>query len=53
MLGMSDCPTCPNGVSMWGEVSAGWRPSHQSVRWLDLPEHIRKHVIARATEDYT
>lgn len=50
-LGMSDSPTSPQGVSMWGEVEASWRPSHQRVRWLDLPEHIRQHVIARATEE--
>ena len=48
-LGMSDAPTHPQGVSMWGEIGASWRPSHQKVRWLDLPEHIRNHVIARAT----
>lgn len=48
-LGMSSAPTNPQGVSMWGECEAAWRPSHQRVRWLDLPEHIRKHVVARAT----
>lgn len=50
-LGMSDNPTSPQGFSMWGECDAAWRPSHNRVRWLDLPEHIRKHVIARATEE--
>lgn len=49
-LGMSTEPTSPQGISMWGDCSAAWRPSHHRVRWLDLPEHIRKHVIARATD---
>lgn len=49
-LGMSDDPTSPQGFSMWGECDAAWRPSHQRIKWLDLPEHIRKHVIARASE---
>lgn len=48
-LGMSDNPSHPQGVSMWGEVDASWRPSHRRVRWNDLPEHVRKHVVARAT----
>lgn len=47
-LGMSDAPNCPLGVSMWGECDGAWRPSHERIRWMDLPEHIRKHVIARA-----
>lgn len=48
-LGMSEAPTHPQGFSQWGEM-----PSHnraacgRHVRWLDLPEHIRAHVIARA-----
>lgn len=50
-LGMSHNPTSPQGFSMCGECDAAWRPSHNRVRWLDLPEHIRKHVIARATEE--
>lgn len=49
-LGMSDAPTSTQGVSMWGECDAAWRPSHERVRWVDLPAHIRKHVIARAAE---
>ena len=53
-LGMSDAPTHPLGVSMWGELrqheAAAYRYHHgkQRVRWIDLPEHIRNHVIARA-----
>lgn len=56
-LGMSDAPSHPQGVSMWGEMLAHvaaayrYRCSHDRIRWLDLPEHIRNHVIARATED--
>jgi hypothetical protein len=54
-LGMSGAPTHPQGVSIWGEMPAhqmvGYRTrvKHQRVRWLDLPQHIRDHVIARAT----
>lgn len=51
MLGMSAYPSHPQGISLWGEVDANWGPSHQKVRWLDLPESIRNHVIARATEE--
>lgn len=42
---------------MWGEIEAykmaqyRARVHKQRVRWLDLPEHIREHVIARATQD--
>lgn len=46
-LGMSEHPTHPQGVSMWGECPASWRPSRQRIRWADLPESIRKHVIER------
>lgn len=49
-LGMSGGPTCPHGVSMWGECDAAWRPARQRVHWLDLPENIRSHVVARAAE---
>lgn len=47
-LGMNDVPTHPCfGISMFGECDAAWRPAHHRVRWLDLPEHIRKHVTMR------
>ena len=56
-LGMSDAPTHPQGVSLWGEMKA-WnaveyrtRRKHRRVRWQDLPEHIRAHVVARATSE--
>lgn len=54
-LGMSDAPAHPQGVSMWGELRAyeassyRYSAGHDRIRWLDLPEHIRAHVIARAT----
>lgn len=54
-VGMSGAPTHPQGFSMWGELTAQqaaayrYREGKHRVRWLDLPEHIRKHVIARAT----
>ena len=51
-LAMSGSPTHPQGVSMFGELAA-----HQAMgrardrcRWLDLPEHIRTHVVARWNE---
>lgn len=51
-LGMSGAPTHPQGFSQWGEMPADNRPSsREHVRWLDLPEHIRAHVIARATTE--
>ena len=49
-LGMSDNPTHPQGFSQWGECPASYSPSRQKIRWLDLPEHIRKHVIARVED---
>ncbi|MDO8418329.1 MAG: hypothetical protein Q7S87_19340 [Agitococcus sp.] len=48
-LGLSAVPSHPQGFSQWGEISASFRPAHWRVRWLDLPEDIRKHIIARAT----
>lgn len=50
-LGLSEHPTHPaGGVSQWGEARADERDaSGPKIRWLDLPEHIREHVIARAT----
>lgn len=54
-LGLSDAPSHPQGFSQWGELSAydassyRYRVGHQRIRWLDLPGHIRKHVVARAT----
>lgn len=57
LLGMSGAPTHPQGVSMWSEIKAHeaaayrYRCKHHRIRWLDLPENIRAHVIARVTED--
>jgi len=50
-LSMSNQPMHPQGVSYWAEAESSWRPSHYRVRWLDLPQHIREHVIARATPE--
>lgn len=50
-LDMSEAPSSAQGVSMWGYTPTHWRPSHRRVRWLDLPEHIRNHVIMRAEND--
>jgi hypothetical protein len=47
-LGMSDAPTHPQGFSQWGEMPSYHREACGAhVRWLDLPEHIRAHVVAR------
>jgi hypothetical protein len=36
---------------MWGEMPAANRDyCGKHIRWLDLPEHIRKHVVARAED---
>jgi hypothetical protein len=50
-LAMSGEPSHPQGVSMWGEMPAYNRAAcGKHVRWLDLPENIRNHVVARASE---
>jgi hypothetical protein len=48
-LSMSDNPTHPQGVSQYDYALRG---SHlgRKVRWNDLPDHIRNHVIDRAEE---
>ena len=52
VLCMSGAPTHPQGVSMWSEMPAYNRGAlGKHVRWLDLPEHIRKHVIMRAGKE--
>jgi hypothetical protein len=54
---MSGSPTHPQGISLWGEFTAyqasdyRYRFKRHRIRWLDLPEHIRAHVIARAEDD--
>ena len=49
MLELNDLPTHPcYGVSMWGDVEASYRPAHHRVRWLDLPENVREHIMRRA-----
>ena len=48
-LGMNNDPTHPSfGISQWGECRRGQRRnSGKTIRWLDLPEHIREHVVMR------
>lgn len=49
-LAMSGSPTHPQGFSQFGEAPRGnRRNSGKTIRWLDLPEHIRAHVVARCT----
>ena len=53
-LGMSDNPDNPRGFSQWDALAA-WEWSkyrnanarRHRVRWLDLPENVRAHVISR------
>ncbi len=48
---MSDAPTHPQGFSQYGEMPSQNRGAcGKHIRWLDLPEHIRSHVIARARQ---
>ena len=50
-LCMSAYPVCPLGFSQWGEMlSANRAACGKHVKWNDLPENIRKHVIARCEE---
>lgn len=57
VLDMSGAPTHPQGVSMWSEHDARdladyrVRQHRYRVRWADLPENIRKHVMVRAEEN--
>jgi hypothetical protein len=51
-LDMSPSPSHPQGVSMISEVPSHARETMRKVRWLDLPEHIREHVIMRAETEF-
>jgi hypothetical protein len=54
-LGLSGAPTHPQGVSMWGAITSyqfaayRYRFGRHRIKWCDLPEVIRSHVIDRAT----
>ena len=56
-LAMSGEPTHPQGFSQWGEFTRfecqayRYRCKHQRIRWEDLPENVRQHVIDRAEEE--
>lgn len=56
VLGMSGAPTHPQGVSMWSEyhgreiAAYRYREGKTRIQWSALPESIRQHVVARATE---
>lgn len=53
-LAMSGAPSPPQGFSQWFELRAWqavnyrYRNKRYRVRWLDLPENIRQHVVMRA-----
>lgn len=50
-LAMSEAPTHPLGFSQWGEMPSSNRSANgKKVRWLDLPEAIRNHVVYRCAE---
>lgn len=55
-LGISNDPCSPLGFSQWGELTLSdqaafrYRSGRDRIRWLDLPDHIRSHITARATE---
>lgn len=46
-LGMSGAPTHPQGVSQFSQLKSSSDRLRKRVRWLDLPRHIRQHVISR------
>jgi len=56
-LACSANPTSPVGFSQWGEFTDSdarnyrYASSRQRIRWLDLPEHVRAHIVARATSE--
>ncbi len=51
-LCMSENPTSYGGVSLWQTLDAGNRKFFgRHVRWLDLPEQVREHVILRANDE--
>ena len=54
-LGLGDTPDMPNGFSQWASMPKRtfsdfrYREGRHRIRWLDLPENVRAHVIRRAT----
>ena len=48
-LGCSHTPDLLNSISMFGEVDCTQRQTNRRIKWLDLPENVRKHVIRRYT----
>lgn len=55
-MGLSTNPCHPQGLSQWGEINAlelqRYRDANRRyrARWLDLPERVRRNVLARAGE---
>ncbi|RQS17105.1 hypothetical protein DIE06_18160 [Burkholderia sp. Bp8998] len=53
-LGFNISPSSPNtGVSMWGELPKGQQPGAylgKLIRFVDLPDAVRNHVIARVKD---
>ncbi len=54
---MGEAPTHPQGVSLFGGMTTydfarnRYAEGKRRTRWLDLPEHIHAHVIARMAAD--
>lgn len=49
-LAMSERPEHPQSIGLWCEMSAydmaryRYSQGHRRIKWLDLPEAVRKHV---------
>lgn len=50
MLGLSDNPTHPQGVSMWGEGIEGEHLG-KKIDFNDLPNNIQVHVLEKLKEN--
>ncbi len=47
-LAMSESPAHPLGLSQFGDMPSANRGSlGRKIRWLDLPQPIRTHIISR------
>ena len=55
-LGMSENPSHPQGVGMWGELSAyevvsyRYKCGRERIRWADLPDAVRECVLRSLAE---
>lgn len=49
-LALSPDPTGYSGFSQWGERWDWKEDDPTTVRWSDLPEHLRRHVLLRCLD---